>query len=357
MVSSLQSIVSSVRPQTSANPLQGAGSRIANAAALGDQRRAAKDSASRQMKKEELVFLNRLGKTMLETGEEQWPGLVSPYGGILSELGIDPSKIADLSKSELSAFVSQSNALIDSEKSDMSVGQSERNELFKDLEEGIDSSGKLKPISQLTAKQRAAAIALDIIPGAGTTTKDERVAESSSLTNKVARSKSAISAAIKTATKKAELKGEAISDLNVMNAALPGLKEVVKNLKDLTPFATSTLGGKFFDGAVKEAGFGATKGATARAKYIAIIDNQILPLLRQTFGAAFTKGEGDRLRATLGNPDTTADAKNAQLDAFMESKIRQIETKEREVEGMAQEDYQPAKSKAQADTVNWSDLK
>jgi hypothetical protein len=56
-----------------------------------------------------------------------------------------------------------------------------------------------------------------------------------------------------------------------------------------------------------------------------------LPLLRQTFGAAFTVAEGDSLLATLGDPNMHPDEKNAVLDAFIENKRRDLETKRRRV--------------------------
>lgn len=137
-----------------------------------------------------------------------------------------------------------------------------------------------------------------------------------------------IEKAVITARKEATERGDVLTDLNRMNAALPSLKTAVSQLRDLSSVATSTLGGKAFDAVVKESGFGSTKGATARAKFIAIVNNQVLPLLKPTFGAAFTETEGDALRATLGDPDATPEEKMAQLDAFIDQKIRDIESKE-----------------------------
>jgi len=111
-----------------------------------------------------------------------------------------------------------------------------------------------------------------------------------------------------------------------LESTLPGLYDVVDNLKELGQIATYTKKGKLYDAAVRELGFGATEGATARAKYIATVDNEILPLLKQTFGAAFTFQEGQSLKATLGDPDLSADEKNAQLDAFIEQKVRQAKS-------------------------------
>ncbi len=107
---------------------------------------------------------------------------------------------------------------------------------------------------------------------------------------------------------------------------------MVDKLRELAPIATSTFGGRVFDTAVKELGFGATEGATASAKFGAMVNNQVLPLLKPTFGAAFTRPEGDALRATMGDIKASVEEKMATLDAFMEQKQRDIETKQRQLD-------------------------
>lgn len=140
-----------------------------------------------------------------------------------------------------------------------------------------------------------------------------------------------IQSAIKLAEKEAEARGETLTELDRAKAAMPGLVEVSDKLKKLSDIATYTTGGKLWDAALKELGFGATKGGTARKTIVSIVDNQVLPLLKETFGAAFTAAEGDSLRQTLLDPDSTPEAKKATLDAFIEQKYRNIETKEREL--------------------------
>ena len=135
---------------------------------------------------------------------------------------------------------------------------------------------------------------------------------------------------IKLAESEAKAKGEALTDLRKAEAGLPGIEEVVAKLNGLSSIATHTLGGKAFNLAAKELGFGSTKGGTARASYQATIDNQVLPLLKQTFGAAMTEGEGKRLADTLGDVDAAPEAKQAQLNAFMDSQRRIIENLKRE---------------------------
>ena len=147
----------------------------------------------------------------------------------------------------------------------------------------------------------------------------------------VAETRSTIETAVKLAGKEASARGETLTDLARSEAALPGLRQAVGQLKELALVATSTLGGRIFDVAVKEAGFGSTAGADARVKFISIVNNQVLPLLRSTFGAAFTEREGETLKRTMGDPDATPNQKIQQLNSFIDQKVRDIQTKQREV--------------------------
>ncbi len=114
------------------------------------------------------------------------------------------------------------------------------------------------------------------------------------------------------------------STLSNLETNIPVLQEVVGNLKALGAVATYTAAGKAYDQIVRQLGFSVPDGATARAKYIATVDNEVLPLLKATFGSAFTEKEGQSLKATLGDPDLSPAEKDAQLDAFIEQKIRQV---------------------------------
>ena len=213
-----------------------------------------------------------------------------------------------------------------------------------------------------TVEGRAAGVKLGTIAKASTSAA-ERIAGDTDLTQSVASSaatiegakesakegaklkqqlnhKPAIARAVKLAEKEAIEKGEVLTALNRSKAALPGLLTAVDELKDLSSIATSTIGGKIFDAAVKQTGFGSTKGATARAKFIAIVNNQVLPLLKETFGAAFTAQEGEALKATMGDPDASPEEKMVQLEAFITQKQRDIQTRERQLEPQEQEPEQ-----------------
>jgi hypothetical protein len=179
---------------------------------------------------------------------------------------------------------------------------------------------------------------------------EERIATDKFLGKQVAEQQAAETTAIETGKAKTQLKfkpqitrevklaekaaierGEVLTDLGRMEAALPGVQEVVSGLKELAPLVTSTLAGGFFDQAVKQTGFGSTKGANAKAKFIAIIDNQVLPLLKETFGSAFTVQEGENLKASLADPEASPDQKIEQLNAFIAQKERNIRTKQEQL--------------------------
>lgn len=114
-----------------------------------------------------------------------------------------------------------------------------------------------------------------------------------------------------------------------MKANMPRLEEVVKQLSALGKNATYTMTGRAFDIARSELGMSPREAAIARKEYISKVDNEILPLLRMTFGAQFTEREGATLRNTLGDPNVTPAEKDAVLRSFIDSKRAQIETKSR----------------------------
>lgn len=122
--------------------------------------------------------------------------------------------------------------------------------------------------------------------------------------------------------------GEAANELASIRSKMPGLEKVVTALGDLAEKATYTASGKLIDFGMRQAGMEPREAAVARAQYTATVDNQVLPLLRDTFGAAFTQKEGDTLRQTLGDPDKSPKEKTVVLKAFIEQKRRDVEALE-----------------------------
>ena len=119
--------------------------------------------------------------------------------------------------------------------------------------------------------------------------------------------------------------GESAVRLKGAESALPGLENVVKDLNKLGKKATYTVAGQTINSARRQLGMSVGEGAVARKEYIAKVDNEVLPMLRSTFGAAFTQKEGESLKATLGDPNASSEEKDAVLRSFIQSKRAQIE--------------------------------
>lgn len=120
--------------------------------------------------------------------------------------------------------------------------------------------------------------------------------------------------------------GVAESSLADLEAAMPRLNELVGELSELGKKATYTKTGQFYNTAMRELGLPVTEGAITRKEYITKVDNEILPLLRQTFGAQFTEREGNSLKATLGDPNASPEEKDAVLRSFIQTKSEQVKT-------------------------------
>lgn len=128
--------------------------------------------------------------------------------------------------------------------------------------------------------------------------------------------------------------GAAKASLSAAEASLPRLETAVSELKNLGQKATYTQAGQAVDVARKELGLDPSEGAVARSAYVAHVKNNILPLLRQTFGAAFTAAEGESLLATMGDPDMHPREKEAVLDAFIKDKKADLARLKRQVGGV-----------------------
>ncbi len=127
--------------------------------------------------------------------------------------------------------------------------------------------------------------------------------------------------------------GEAGAKLSAMEASMPRLDAAVLKLSELGKKATYTKAGQVRDVALRETGQDVGAGAIARASYMAHVKANILPLLKQTFGAQFTVAEGDSLLATLGSPDMHPREKDAVLEAFIENKWAEVMSLRRQTQG------------------------
>ena len=116
------------------------------------------------------------------------------------------------------------------------------------------------------------------------------------------------------------------AELDDRISSFPRMLELVDELSALGKKATYTKAGQASDSLRRQLGLSVGESGVARTEYVSKIDNEILPLLRQTFGAQFTENEGKSLRATLGDVDKSPQEKDAVLRSFIASKIGAIES-------------------------------
>jgi hypothetical protein len=129
------------------------------------------------------------------------------------------------------------------------------------------------------------------------------------------------------------------------SARMPQLVDMANKLSQLGKAATYTMAGQARDTFLREMGMPVPESAVARTEYISMVDNQILPLLRETFGAQFTQKEGESLKATLGDPNKSPEEKDAVLRSFIATKMGSLNTQARQLgesELYAQEDIDQA---------------
>lgn len=138
-----------------------------------------------------------------------------------------------------------------------------------------------------------------------------------------------IERATKSAAQQGTSEGKGLANLQESIARAPHLMNMVGRLSQLGKAATYTLAGQARDTFIRQMGRDVPNSAVARREYISMVDNDILPLLRQTFGAQFTAREGDSLRQTLGDANASPREKDAVLRSFIRTKMENINTQAR----------------------------
>jgi hypothetical protein len=123
---------------------------------------------------------------------------------------------------------------------------------------------------------------------------------------------------------------EDIGSFQTAKATLPALEQTVGKLGKLGEDATHSLFGRGIDEFARQFGF-STEGGEARKEFESVVNNQVLPLLKQTFGAAFTVKEGESLKETLGDVNATPAEKQKVLQAFIKQKRADLATKGRKI--------------------------
>lgn len=150
-----------------------------------------------------------------------------------------------------------------------------------------------------------------------------------------------VAGAVERAKKQASNYSEDVETYNTYMSKMPELKRQVANLNELAKTASYTKLGVAGDTLTRELGLPVGKGAVARTEYTAVINNQILPLLRETFGAQFTEREGESLRQSLGDVNKSPAEKQAVLNSFIRQKEMNIKSQARKINQYSGSNIQP----------------
>lgn len=301
--------------------------------------------------------------------EQRSPALMGA-GEYLSQFDIDVSQYAGqpLTDDVLDQELAVTQGMINNPQQ-LTAKLQEMKQLTAIIEPYLDENGQFDA-ARAPAQAKAAAIELGIASRAGSTTVQERLGQDQGLTQGVAQSQATIAGAkeeakleqeldfrsriaedVELAKVRAKARGENLNAVQEAEAQLPGVRDVVGKLKVLADEATFTLPGRAFNTVAKQFGI-STDGSTALSSMIAIIDNQVLPLLKPTFGAAFTVQEGESLKKALADPNSTPESRKAQLDAFIAQFERNIDSKRRLSEIRGQPEIQSSNQPTLDDLVN-----
>lgn len=129
----------------------------------------------------------------------------------------------------------------------------------------------------------------------------------------------------------AKNRAETEQKAKALEAGLPAFEEMAKQLNEVGKDATYTNVGQGYDWVVRNLGLGATEGAKARERYRQIVNNELLPKLRETFGGQLSDAERESLLSTLGNVDLSPQEREQAVASFIESKKRQLEGYKRQL--------------------------
>jgi hypothetical protein len=146
--------------------------------------------------------------------------------------------------------------------------------------------------------------------------------------------------------------GESQAQYSTLKASYPQLIDTTDRLAKLAQVATYTKAGKWNDAAKRQLGINVGDAGEAAAEMTTIIDVEVLPLLKPTFGAAFTVNEGEWLRNTMGNPDLSPEEKVSQIQARVRGWDNQLKTLETKL-GVPQDQRM---NLGNTKTIKWGDF-
>lgn len=116
-------------------------------------------------------------------------------------------------------------------------------------------------------------------------------------------------------------------DLDAAKIRYQNAQELVRQLNGLVDEATHTPVGRKLDSMANFFGF-TTDGAEAEERYRQIVNNEMIPRIREYMGAAVTAEEVQRVIGLLGDPTAAPEKKRAALNSFLEAAERNLRNKQ-----------------------------
>ena len=116
-------------------------------------------------------------------------------------------------------------------------------------------------------------------------------------------------------------------ELEAAKIRFQNAQDITGQLKTLIDKATYSPVGRKLDRLANAFGV-TTEGAEAEERYRQIVNNEMIPRIREYMGAAVTAEEGARVIGLLGDPTASKEKKRAALDSFLEAAERNLKNKQ-----------------------------
>lgn len=149
--------------------------------------------------------------------------------------------------------------------------------------------------------------------------------------------------------------GEAQVSLASIKANMPQISSIVENLRTLGQTATYTKAGQTYNSGLRQLGLPVPEAGVDRAQYESVVNNFLLPTLKQTFGARITNFDLQNIKTTLASPDLSPAEKDAQLKAFIQQKTMQVGTDQRQVESLGATPLQNSNPSDSGSVIDYKD--
>lgn len=116
-------------------------------------------------------------------------------------------------------------------------------------------------------------------------------------------------------------------ELDAAKIRFQNAQDLTRQLSGLANKATHTSFGRRIDNLAEGLGF-TTPGAEAEEQYRQIVNNEMIPRIREYMGSSVTEEEGKRVLGLLGDPTAAPARKQAALNSFLAAAERNLKNKQ-----------------------------